>query len=54
MILESDDGALVGGFEDPQILKSSNTDFTPMADTKTIASQEGPGTRFWNWLTETL
>ncbi len=24
-----------------------------MADTKTIAPQEGPGTRFWNWLTET-
>src|SRR4026208_1816465 len=24
-----------------------------MADTKTVAPQEGPGTRFWNWLTET-
>src|SRR5512138_2375880 len=24
-----------------------------MADTKTIAPKEGPGTRFWNWLTET-
>ena len=24
-----------------------------MADAKTIAPQEGPGTRFWNWLTET-
>ena len=26
---------------------------TNMADTKTVAPQEGPGTRFWNWLTET-
>src|SRR5260221_476089 len=24
-----------------------------MADTKTVAPKEGPGTRFWNWLTET-
>jgi quinol-cytochrome oxidoreductase complex cytochrome b subunit len=24
-----------------------------MAETKTIAPKEGPGTRFWNWLTET-
>ena len=24
-----------------------------MADTKTIAPKEGPGTKFWNWLTET-
>src|SRR3984885_9896388 len=24
-----------------------------MADTKTIAPKEGPGTQFWNWLTET-
>ena len=24
-----------------------------MADSKTVAPQEGPGTRFWNWLTET-
>ena len=24
-----------------------------MADTKTIAPQEGMGVRFWNWLTET-
>ena len=24
-----------------------------MAETKTIAPAEGPGTRFWNWLTET-
>src|SRR5437660_11952716 len=24
-----------------------------MADTKTVAPKEGPGTRLWNWLTET-
>ena len=24
-----------------------------MAETKTVAPAEGPGTRFWNWLTET-
>ncbi len=24
-----------------------------MADAKTVAPQEGPGTRVWNWLTET-
>src|SRR6266436_6754117 len=24
-----------------------------MADTKTVAPKAGPGTRFWNWLTET-
>jgi quinol-cytochrome oxidoreductase complex cytochrome b subunit len=24
-----------------------------MAETKTVAPQEGPATRFWNWLTET-
>jgi quinol-cytochrome oxidoreductase complex cytochrome b subunit len=24
-----------------------------MADTRTVAPKEGPGTRFWNWLTET-
>src|SRR5881296_1235658 len=24
-----------------------------MADTKTVAPKEGPGTQFWNWLTET-
>src|SRR5207237_1072297 len=24
-----------------------------MADTTTVAPKEGPGTRFWNWLTET-
>ena len=24
-----------------------------MADTKTVAPKESPGTRLWNWLTET-
>ena len=24
-----------------------------MADTKTVAPNQGPGTKFWNWLTET-